>query len=311
MKVLCTGGAGFIGSNLCISLREQGHQVHVVDDLSTGHKHHLRELHDMGCKVTVCDYGDGATHSLIYGSNFDVVFHVGAIPRVQYSIEHPAETDNNNVFKTLKLLEACVNNVGRVVFSSSSAVAGSTRLEYPSPEDIVKAPLSPYAQQKSTVEEYCKIFGSLYGLDTTCLRYFNVYGPKQYGNSPYSTVISAWCQAIRDGRPLRIDGDGSQSRDFCYVDNVVQANILAATSQHKFNGDVFNIAHGECHTVNDVLELFKTRFNDLNIVYAQPRVGDVHKTHADITKARSVLKYVPNIMFTEGLTRTWDWWASL
>lgn len=308
-KVLVTGAAGFIGVNLCLRLREMGWSVTCVDDLSTGRRTHLDDVAAAGCDVHVRDYADAHTLGDVRVGSYDVVFHVGAVPRVAYSVERPAETDHNNVYKTLRLLEACRGNVGRFVFSSSSSVLGGAEVTYPSHENYERTPLSPYAVQKSTMEDYCRVFSGLYDLDTVCLRYFNVYGPGQYGDSPYSTVISAWCQAVYDGRPLRLDGTGEQSRDFCYVDNVVSANVLAATAGGKFDGMPINVAHGEEHTVNEVLDMFRTKFGDLHVVQSDWRKGDVMRTFADVTRARELLCYEPDVMFRDGLERTWKWWG--
>ena len=307
MKCLVTGAAGFIGSSLALRLIKRGDDVSVIDNLSTGRREFLQELKDKGATVYVQDYGDAHSLGYVRTKGYDTVFHVGAVPRVVYSIERPAQTHANNVHQTLRLLEACRGNVGRVVFSSSSAVAGDVT-QFPTDENKKCTPKSPYAMQKYTIEHYLRMFNELYNLDSICLRYFNVYGPRQYGDSPYSTVISAWCQAISDGRPLRLDGDGEQSRDFCFIDNVVEANILASLSLKTFAGDAFNIAHGDCHSVNEVLSMFKERVPNIVVNSAPARQGDVFMTHADITKARNILNYEPSVKFRDGLEKTWDWW---
>lgn len=311
MKALITGGAGFIGSSLGLHLRDLGWTVYTVDNLSTGRKKFLDDLHDVGCHVFVEDYGDDFTRDLIVEKQFDVVFHVGAVPRVAYSVEHPASTEHNNVYQTLRMLEACRDNVGRVVYSSSSSVLGGTHdMTYPTNESYSKAPLSPYACQKAAMEDYLYMFWKLYELDSVSLRYFNVFGPRQYGDSPYSTVVSAWCQALHDGRPLRLDGTGEQSRDFCYIDNVVQANVLAAKAEGTLSGMPINIAHGEEHDLNYILKLFRAKFgDDIDVTHADWRPGDVMRTWADITKAKNILDYNPTVKFEEGLKRTWEWWG--
>lgn len=306
MKVLVTGAAGFIGSNLTLRLIEEGYDVIGVDDMSTGRMENADDIVAAGGRLICRDYG--RIDDVIAKSNFDVVFHLGAIPRVLWSVEHPVETTDCNVTSTVKLLEACRGNVGRFVFSSSSAVVGNlTADQLPSHEDLPRRPLSPYAVQKSTIEDFCRIYSELHGLDTICLRYFNVFGPRQYGDSPYSTVISAWCHALKTSQKLRLDGSGEQSRDFCYVDNAVQANMLAATAGRAFMGDVVNIAHGVTRSIIDILDMFKSRF-DVDVEQCAPRVGDVFTTHADIGRAYDMLGYVPTVSFTEGLERTLRWW---
>lgn len=306
-KCLITGAAGFIGSSLALQLVRDGWHVTGVDNLSTGRADFIDDLRDVGANCFVEDYGSEWTCQLVREQAFDTIFHVGATPRVVYSVEHPAETNYNNVTKTLRLLEACKGNVGRVVFSSSSSVVGNTAF-FPTDETQACRPLSPYALQKRTIEQYCRMFNMFYELDSICLRYFNVYGPRQYGDSPYSTVISAWCQALHDGKPLRLDGTGEQTRDFCYIDNVVQANVLAATSTKKFVGEPINIAHGQCHSVNDILRMFKYKFGDVEVVHAPARAGDVDKTHANIAEARKLIGYTPTVKFEEGLEETLRWW---
>lgn len=310
MRCIVTGGAGFIGSSLVLRLRAGGHDVTVIDNMTTGRQEFLDELRLFGIPCFVDSYGSEWSCKLVASGNFDVVFHVGAVPRVAYSVEQPASTDANNVGETLKLLEACRGNVGRVVFSSSSSVLGDVQDGFPSMEYAqCSGPMSPYALQKWTAEEYCRMFNRLYGLDVVCLRYFNVFGPRQYGDSPYSTVISAWCQALHDDRPLRLDGSGEQSRDFCYIDNVVEANVLAGTCPRKFQGNAINIAHGECHSVLDVLERFQKRFGRIKVKVGPPRQGDVMKTHASLFRAENLLGYEPKVSFDEGLERTWKWWG--
>jgi nucleoside-diphosphate-sugar epimerase len=308
MKVLVTGAAGFIGSNLTLKLIELGHDVWCVDNMSSGRTQNVRDIVEAGAKFFEYDYGLAGTTALIARYNFDVVFHLGAIPRVLYSVEHPVETTDCNVMSTIRLLETCRGHVGRFVFSSSSAVVGDIDPSLlPSNEHVVRRPKSPYAIQKSSVEDFCRVYSELHGLDVISLRYFNVFGPRQYGDSPYSTVISAWCNALMTTRRLRVDGDGTQTRDFCYVDNAVAANILAATASNRFTGEAVNIAHGETRSVNDILSMFTSRF-DVDVDHAPSRVGDVYSTHADITLARTLFGYEPTTSFEQGLHETWRWW---
>ena len=175
---------------------------------------------------------------------YDSVFHLAAIPRVSYSVEHPLETHETNVNKTLHLMDACVGNVKRFVFASSSSVYGGADI-LPTPETHPKNPKSPYALQKSIIEDYLKVYSLLYGLESIALRFFNVFGPNQLGHSPYSTAVSAWLTAIKNGKSMRSDGDGSQSRDLCYVDNVVDVCIRASQHEKNLGAEVFNVACGD------------------------------------------------------------------
>jgi nucleoside-diphosphate-sugar epimerase len=238
---------------------------------------------------------------------YDVVFHQAAIPRVSYSVEEPGKTTDVNVGATVHLLEVCKGNVSRVVFASSSSVYGGEG-ETPTIESCSHRPKSPYALQKSVDEQFIQLFCHLYDLDAVCLRYFNVFGPGQYGGSAYSTAVSAWCHAIRHGEPLRSDGNGTQTRDMCYVDNVVDANILAAEHTGTFRGTAFNIACGAYVSNRDILDFLTSRYPSLTINHAPWRPGDVMHTHADITAAKSILGYEPKVTFWPGLERTLKWW---
>ena len=303
MKALVTGGAGFIGSNLAKRLFDDGWSVDIVDDLSNGHTEFLKGIggikfyHDFASDIILERIKDGF---------YDVVFHQAAVPRVSYSVEHPFETTDTNINKTVKLMEACIGNVKRFVFASSSSVYGGADV-LPTSETEPKRPVSPYALQKSVIEEYGKLFHKLYGLETVCLRYFNVFGPNQYGDSPYSTAISAWCHAVKHGTTLRSDGDGEQSRDLCYVDNVVDANVIVATAEREFAGDCFNVACGDRTSNNEILEFFKEKYKDIEIFHAPERAGDVKHTQADVS-ALEELGYEPKVKFWDGLERTIEWW---
>tara|TARA_R100000664_G_C2759498_1_gene149369 strand:- start:1679 stop:2668 length:990 start_codon:yes stop_codon:yes gene_type:complete len=328
MKALVTGGCGFIGSHLSKKLIEEGFEVEVVDDMSSGT---LDSLAGLNIRVTFSDFmneffnsvlekrdivviqGDFASPSVldrVASGEYDYVFHQAAIPRVLYSVENPSLTTNVNILGTVRLLEACRGNVKRVIMASSSSVYGGADV-MPTSESCPKSPKSPYAWQKSSTEDIAKIFSDLYGLDIACLRYFNVFGPGQLGDSPYSTAIAAWCHSIKEGRPLRSDGDGEQSRDLCYIENVVNANILAATTdkKDKFNGDCYNIACGHRTSNNQILDFLRERFDNLNIVNAPERQGDVKHTLADISLAYKDFEYKPTVLFWDGLKNTLDWWG--
>jgi UDP-glucose 4-epimerase len=213
-----------------------------------------------------------------------------------------------NLFKTLALFHACADNTRRVVFSSSSSVYGNTG-SFPTPETTEKNPRSPYALQKLCSEKFAAIFCELYDVDIVSLRYFNVYGPRQYGDSPYATAISAWCHCVKEGTPLRSDGDGTQVRDLTYVSDVVKANILAATCESDIAGECYNIGSGNCNSNNHILGIFKDRFDDVTVKNAPWRPGDVMKTHANIDKAMKHLGYKPSTQLQEGIQKTFEWWG--
>lgn len=303
---LVTGGAGFIGSNLSKRLVSEGWKVSIVDDLSNGHSEFLSDI-----KIDNIHYMDFADQEIlenIENSYYDVIFHEAAIPRVSFSCEEPAFTTNVNIARTVELMESATRaeTMPRFVFASSSSVYGGAD-KMPTPESEEKKPISPYALQKSVIEEYCKLFYNLYKLESVCLRYFNVFGPNQYGDSPYSTAVSAWCDAVKNGTSLRSDGDGEQTRDLCYVDNVVDANIIVATANKIFTGDCFNVACGERTSNNQILEYFKKKFPNIEIKKAPERAGDVKHTQADISALKE-LGYRPKVKFWEGLEKTLDWW---
>lgn|SRR6478609_75039 len=305
MRALITGGAGFIGSNLVRRCLDEDWDVTVVDDLSNGHLEFLPRRRPMP-KTWQLDFADPIVLNAIKRKHFDVVFHLAAVPRVSYSVEHPLETNDVNVTRTLQLLEACRDNVRRFVFASSSSVYGGADV-LPTPETCEKNPTSPYALQKSIIEDYLRLYHRLYGLDSACMRFFNVFGPNQLGDSPYATAVSAWLSAIKKGKPMRSDGDGTQSRDMCYVDNVVDACVKAAQFVGVLGGDRFNVACGDRVTNNDILRELQKRYPFTSQFDAPWRAGDVMHTQADVSKARNVLGYVPLVGFWEGLDRTIEW----
>lgn len=325
MRVLITGAAGFIGSNLYRRCLAEGWDVTGVDDLSNGHAGFLPQQSDCHFK----DFTDPALLDLVRVGCFDVVFHLAAVPRVSYSVEHPLETNDTNVSKTLQLLEACRSvtydgllverplsrmAVKRVVFASSSSVYGGAS-ELPTPEEAPRAPKSPYALQKAIVEDYLALYGGLYGLDSVCLRFFNVFGPHQLGDSPYSTAVSAWLTAIKRGVPMRSDGDGHQTRDMCYVDNVTEACVLAAKASGTYMGRCYNVACGERTSNKEILDRLLERYPGASYATSPWRQGDVMHTQADITRINAELGYRPLVRFWEGLDRTIGWfereWSSI
>jgi len=307
MNVLVTGGAGFIGSNLSAELARLGHAVTAVDNLSSARSDHKQFFID-NPNITLVEGCFASDHVIerISSEEFDVVFHNAAIPRVSYSVENPSETTGVNVAKTVRLLEACRGNINRFVFASSSSVYGGADA-LPTSHRHPKDPKSPYAWQKSCMEDLIRLFCSLYGMDAVCLRYFNVFGPGQFGDSPYSTAVSAWCHAIKHGLPLRSDGTGEQTRDMCYIDNVVSANILAMNYGARLSGQCLNVACESRVSNNEILAALSEKF-DFRVNHAPPRAGDVMHTLADVSETRRLLGYEPLVHFWEGLEKTIEWW---
>lgn len=311
MKVLCTGGAGFIGTNLVKRCLNEGWKVDVVDDLSNGHSEFgfHNNLYKLNYRLVVTDFASEDSLNMIRDNNYDVVFHIAAVPRVSYSVEYPLHTNNVNVSRTLALLDACRNNTNRVVFASSSSVYGGADRR-PTPEDHPRNPKSPYALQKAIIEDYLRLWNNLYGLDSVALRFFNVFGPYQLGDSPYATAVSAWLTAIKKNHPIRFDGDGSQTRDMCYVDNVVDACVRAAKHSNRLNAECFNVACGETVSNLEIMNFLKKEYPEMSVKYAPWRAGDVLHTEADVSKASNVLGYVPVVKFWEGLDRTIEWFEN-
>jgi UDP-glucose 4-epimerase len=244
----------------------------------------------------------------------EYIFHFAAIPRVSYSVQNPLQTTNVNIDGTVNLLEkANKYGVKRLILSSSSSVYGGAKKLPTKESENFPDPKSPYAAQKYADEIFCKIFSDLYSIDTVCLRYFNVFGPGQYGDSAYSTVVSAWLESLYfpKNKKAFIEGDGKQSRDFCYVDNVINANILAMKSKKNFKGETFNIAHGERTSVNEVKDLIEKYTNKKIDLEKRPkRIGDVLHTHADVSKAKKWFGYEPYVRFEEGLKKTVKWFEN-
>ncbi len=331
IRALVTGGCGFIGSNLAKKLTELGWRVDVVDDMSNGHLSLLegedikvlpnasfiipfneqtsnqQDRKDNTILVIQDDFASPYLIDYIEQDKYDFIFHQAAVPRVSYSVEQPAETTDVNISKTVSIMKAAAGHVKKFIFASSSSVYGGAE-DLPTSEASAKNPKSPYAWQKSAIEDFAKIAWDLYYLDVVCLRYFNVFGPGQYGDSPYATAVSSWCHAASEKLACRSDGDGTQSRDMCYVDNVVSANILAATADRTFKGKCYNIACGDRTTNHEILEYFKDNF-DVMIKHAPWRPGDVMHTQANVSEARKDFGYEPIVRFWEGLERTIEWWG--
>ena len=307
-RALVTGGAGFIGSHLVDRLLKQNWDVTVVDNLSSGHKEFINKTLSKE-DVLITDYSSDDVLERITKGSYDYVFHIAATPRVSYSVEYPLETHDNNVTKTLQLIKACRGNIKRFVFASSSSVYGGADI-LPTPESYVKSPKSPYALQKSIVEDYLQQFHRHYGLDSASLRFFNVFGPRQLGGSPYSTAVSSWLTSIKSGQSMRSDGDGTQSRDLCYVDNVTEACYLAAVKQEELKAGAFNVACGDRTSNKEILEYLLKRYPDAKWHSAPWRKGDVMHTQADITHPKNLLGYEPLVRFWDGLERTINWYES-
>ncbi len=303
---LVTGGAGFIGSHIVRRLVERGDKVRVLDDFSTGRRSNVEEIKGRIELIegSICD--PAAVRRAMTG--VERVFHLAARASVPRSIDEPLPCNEVNVTGTLNLLVAAREaGVQRLVYSASSSAYGDTPT-LPKKIEMRTEPLSPYAVSKLAAEQYCMVWAKVYGLQTASLRYFNVFGPRQDPTSTYAAVIPAFVsQMLRGNRPT-IYGDGEQSRDFCYIDNVVDANMLAGDAE-KLEGEVVNVACAERTTLNQIMQ----QINDLlgtriAPIYAPPRAGDVRHSLADISDTERVLGYKPKVMFAEGLKRSIEWY---
>mgnify|MGYP003575115530 CR=1 FL=1 len=306
---LVTGGAGFIGSHLAAAMSVTGGRVRILDDLSTGHRENLEEI---GGNIEFIE-GSVADQELLPKvlQNVELIFHEAAIPSVPRSVEAPRNTHIASVDGTFSLLLAAKEaGVKRMVYAASSSAYGD-QPTLPKEEQMSPDPLSPYAVAKLVGEYYCRVFTRVYGLETVSLRYFNVFGPRQHPGSPYSGVVSRFISALMNDEQPVIFGDGEQSRDFTYIDNVVAANMSAASSAGA-SGKVINVANGQRITLNELLSELKdlTGRNGVTAEYREPRVGDVRHSLADITMARDLLGYESKVDLREGLQRTLDWWKS-
>jgi len=283
-KAVVTGGAGFIGSNLVDKLIEQGVEVTILDNLSTGKEENINPK----AKFINCDISTASEiDMLFYINGADIVFHLAALARVQPSIEDPISFNEVNVKGTLNvLLAAHKAKVKRVVYSASSSCYGDAT-KFPTPEEHSTNPLSPYGLQKYVGEQYCKMFSEVYGLDTVSLRYFNVYGERMNLEGAYCLVLGIFAKKMLDGEPLTINNDGEQRRDFTYVGDVVDANILAATHQDDLKGDVFNIGNGKEFTVNEIADMLGGEKQYGN------KVIEPFRTLADNSKALLMLNWDP------------------
>lgn len=308
MDYLVTGGAGFIGSNVVTYLVEKGASVRVLDSCLTGHRSNLQHVAD------AIDFVDGDICDLTTarGATDGVrsVLHLAARPSVARSVEDPLSSDDVNIRGTLNMLVASRDaGVERFVFSSSSSVYGNT-VELPKHEGMAPCPLSPYALQKLTGEHYCRIFHELYGLNAYALRYFNVFGPRQDPASDYAAVIPSFISSVLNGQSPRIHGDGGQTRDFTYVEDVVRAIECCCNGSTEGAGGVFNVAWGRRTSVLElaqaIIELSSR--DDLEPVHEGTRAGDVRHSQADSTRARAILGWQPAVTFEDGLERTIEWY---
>jgi nucleoside-diphosphate-sugar epimerase len=307
-KYLITGGAGFIGSNLARRLVGQGDQVTVLDDFSTGKRDNL---HDLRSAVRVIE-GDICDIKTVRQATegVDYVLHHAAVVSVPRSVEDPLRANSVNVDGTLNCLMAARDEgVKRFIFAASSSAYGDTP-NLPKREDMISQPLSPYGVSKLVGEMYCKVFNDVYGLETVSLRYFNIFGPYQDPASQYAAVVPIFITRLLKAQSPIVYGDGEQSRDFTYIENAVEANLLAVRSD-RAAGRVVNVACGSRYTLNELLRNLKrlTR-SGVEPTYSDPRPGDIKHSQGDMSTARELLGYEPSISFEEGLRRTVEWFMN-
>lgn len=325
MFVLVTGGGGFIGSHLVEGLIRRGHRVRVLDNFSTGKPANLAALRDEGGSPVFDDKGrpiPGRPVELVEGDAADpdvcvracegveIVLHQAAVPSVPKSIHDPVTSHRANINATFHLLMASRDaKVRRFVYAASSSAYGESET-LPKIESMPSSPLSPYAVQKLAGENYCRVFAGCYGLETLSMRYFNVFGPRQDPKSQYAAAIPAFITAILRNEPPTIYGDGEQTRDFTYIDNVVAANILAMEAP-RTSGEVVNVACGEHVTVNQIIKRINESLGkSVRANHVAPRSGDIKHSWADIALAQRVIGYKPVVPFAEGLKRTIEWYAA-
>ncbi len=308
-KVLVTGGAGFIGSNLAEELIKQGAKVAILDNLVTGFRENLEEI-DGDFEFVEGDLNDD--EKLVAAlEGVSIVFHQAALPSVPRSVENPLETHDACVNGTFNLLlKSKEKNVRRLIYAASSSAYGDQET-LPKIETMIPKPLSPYAAAKLMGEYYCQVFSRVYGLETVCLRYFNVFGPRQNPSSMYSGVISRFIDSLMTGKQPVIYGNGEQSRDFTFIANVVDANIKAAQTENGI-GEIINAANGERISLNQLLEVLKkiTGNAEVQADYQAERKGDVKHSQADNTRAINWLDYQKIYGLEEGLQQTINWWKS-
>jgi UDP-glucose 4-epimerase len=303
---LVTGGSGFIGSHLVEGLLARGVTVRVLDNFATGKRENLAAVAD---KIEVLE-GDVRNLTTVRTAmrKVEVVFHEAALPSVERSVKNPLESNEVNITGTLNILLAARDaGVQRVVHAASSAAYGNS-LTLPKEETMTPQPLSPYAISKLAAEQYARVFYELYGLSTISLRYFNVFGPRQDPTTQYAGVIAKFITCALEGRPFPVFGDGEQSRDFTYVANVVDANLLAAEA--KIDGaPLMNIAYGQRASLNQIVDMLnELTGQNLSTQYGPERAGDVRHSHANIQRAKELIGYAPKVDLLEGLRRTLEWY---
>lgn len=326
-KALVTGCCGFIGSHVTRQLINEGWYVEGVDDLSNGDlatleglRHRtvtegMLHLYDEQAEtpaggellVITADFAAGQVLSRVAAGDYDVIFHLAANPRVEYSVKYPALTTHTNVQKSIELMSAAINKIDRFVFASSSACYGEVQ-SLPTSENEAEDPTSPYGLQKLVVEQFAEMYNKLYGMDFVALRFFNVYGPGQDGASPYSTAVAAWCTRLSKEAPLRSDGDGEQTRDMVYVKDVASAMLTAAHHPEPLGFKVYNVATGSSVSNNEILNALKEYFPYLEVSHAPERAGDVKHTLGCIDMISEELGWFPKKQFWEGLRNTLQWW---
>ncbi len=304
---IVTGGAGFIGSNLAIYLAKLGAYVTVLDNFSTGRKENTMDFNSLGIRIIDVDISEKEKVSE-YFSGVDFVFHQAAVPSVPRSIAQPLLTNNSNIMGTLSVLEnSRQSGVKKVVYAASSSAYGNTKT-LPKKVSMQPSPLSPYAVQKLAGEMYCKTYFDNFQLRTTSLRYFNVYGPHQDPNSEYSAVIPIFIKKALSNETLTIFGDGNTSRDFTYIEDVIQANLRAAISHHS-DGHVLNVAYGNRFTLTNLAKkIIKKIGSKSEIKYDSFRKGDVLHSLADLTLTKELIDYEPHFNLSTGLSKTIDFY---
>jgi nucleoside-diphosphate-sugar epimerase len=311
-KYLVTGGAGFIGSNLVAALVSRGEQVRVLDNLATGFWANLDGIPDQS-KIERIE-GDIRDPEAVARAmkGVEIVFHQGALGSVPRSVETPCESDAVNVNGTVRVLDVARHSgVRRVLFAASSSAYGETE-ELPKHEKITPQPLSPYAVEKLACEQYLRVFASIYKLETLNLRYFNVFGPGQTPDGAYAAAIPRFVDAALAGKTIEVYGDGEQTRDFCFVRNTVQANLLAADTTKKLSGEVVNIAGARRIALNDLVkEIGRVLGKDPAVHHAAPRAGDVRHSLGAIDAARELIGYDPKVKWEEGLAPTIEYLRAL